>query len=91
MSANKEKNSSLMVQYDDGFSIVREERENHPGHFKACLYYHNNKVAVCKDGKTRLKTHLSLPEEHLKDLEEQWAKIASEEASGSSFKTATAL
>ena len=91
MSANKEKNSSLMVQYDDGFSIVREERENHPGQFKACLYYYENKVAVCKDGRTRLKTHLSLPKKYLKDLEDQWAKIASEEANGSSFKTAVAL
>ena len=88
---NSKKASILVKDYDDGFSIVKEERENHPGRFKACLYYCNNKVAVCKDGKTRLKTHLPLPEAYLKDLEDKWLEIASEEANGSCLEATTAL
>lgn len=62
-----------------GFEIGREERENHKGFHKACLYYNGRKVAVCKDGRTRIKDALPIPQRYLDALAKEWSKIEAEE------------
>ncbi len=64
------------------YTIGREERENHKGRFKACLYYDGQKIAVCKEGKVQLKTHRPVPDSAIEQLTEEWELIAAEEAVG---------
>ena len=61
------------------YEIKREERENHRGHFKACLYLDGNKIAVCKDGKVTLKTARSIPQRYIDELTAEWQQIAANE------------
>lgn len=61
------------------YEIKREERENHKGHSKACLYIGTAKAAVCKDGRVIIKTSNDIPECYIEDLKAEWAKILAEE------------
>ena len=71
----------LVESINDGeYTIVKEERENHPGRYKACLYHGDYKLAACKDDKITLKSHEKIPDECLESLKRQWRKIADEEA-----------
>lgn len=71
----------ITKEYGGGsYFIAKEERENHPGQHKACLYYNGTKVAVCKEGKIQIKTHLSIPENLLEDLKAEGKKIDEEES-----------
>ena len=62
------------------YTIKREERENHKGRMKACLYCNGNKIAVMKEGRLRLKTSQKIPQKWLDDLSAEDANIRNEEA-----------
>ena len=77
---NTQQKHIMVKNFENGFYIVREDRENHPGREKACLYYGTCKMAACKEGKIQLKTPTRPPDKYLEALKDEWEKIASEEA-----------